>query len=213
MRLQRRDTGLGVDGQTLVVRVPGIRCRGGGELVLKLSAEGDRVERGGLTLLTQADLDQVGAQLFLHDLPVQTLQSLTDFGGHGRGLLGCLLGGAVGVDVLEHGAVVPDRGLNDLPLGEPDLLQRFLGLLDLRGDALGEHRRQVVTDPHPRLVRQARDQRDLLDGCVVPQLRGIGRVGLPGEVGDLPRCHPFPPHRCVAEFVHPLAALGQVLEG
>lgn len=54
-------------------------------------------------------------------LIVQALQGAADLGGHGRSLLKRLLGGAVGVDVLQRGAVVPHQGLNDLPLCEPDL--------------------------------------------------------------------------------------------
>ncbi|MFF8619118.1 hypothetical protein [Streptomyces sp. NPDC015350] len=73
------------------------------------------------------------------------------------------LDGAVGVDVLEHGAVVPDQRLDDGLLLLPDLLQLRLGPLDLQRDPLGEHRGQVVPGPHPCLVDQAHQQREPLD--------------------------------------------------
>jgi hypothetical protein len=45
------------------------------------------------------------------------------------------------------------------PLVLADLLQLLLGLLHLRGDAPGEHRGEVVSGSHPRLVGQPRDHR------------------------------------------------------
>ncbi|WTE32467.1 hypothetical protein OH735_03920 [Streptomyces sp. NBC_01618] len=182
--------------------------------------EGNRAEPAGLHHLglrqgedrqgdpaLQPRRDLVHRRLF-----VQAIQGLAGFGGHGRGLRERLLGRAALVDVLEHRAVVPDQGLDDLPLGEPDLLQLRLGLLDLRRHALAEHRRQVVPHPHPRLVRQSGDQRDALDGDEVPQLRGVRRVRLSSEVGDLPRGDSVHPHVGVAELVQPVQTPGQVFE-
>uniref|UniRef100_UPI002ECFDE2E hypothetical protein n=1 Tax=Streptomyces cellulosae TaxID=1968 RepID=UPI002ECFDE2E len=74
MRLQRRDARLRVDDQALVVRVSGVRRRGGGtELVLQLPAEKLSVELGGLARLAEPDLHQVVDQLVLHHLPGQQL--------------------------------------------------------------------------------------------------------------------------------------------
>ncbi|MBT2407264.1 MULTISPECIES: hypothetical protein [unclassified Streptomyces] len=95
---------------------------------------GQGEERRGNPAL-QPPCDLVGRRLF-----VQALQGHPDLGGHGRSLLHRHLSGTPLV-VLQHGAVVPDQGLDDLPLGQPDLLQLLLRLLDLHRDALAEHRR------------------------------------------------------------------------
>ncbi|MGW0785887.1 hypothetical protein [Streptomyces sp. NPDC002913] len=50
------------------------------------------------------------------------------------------------------------------------------------------------------------------DGDEVPQLRGISRIRLPGEVGDLPCGDTVHPRIGVAETVQPFQTLGQVLE-
>ncbi|WP_259401638.1 hypothetical protein [Microbispora sp. H13382] len=167
----------------------------------------DEGEQGRGDLPAQPPDHLVGRRLL-----IQPLKGRPGLGSHLRGLRERQLGRAVGVDVLEHDAVVPDQRLGDLPLGEPNLLQLRLGLLDLRGDALAEHRRHVVTDAHPGPVDQARDQREALDGRVVPKRRGVPGIRLPGEVGDLPCGDAVHPHRAITEAVQPLHALGQVLE-
>jgi hypothetical protein len=93
--------------------------------------------RGGLAARPPDHL--VGRRLLVHPF-----KGRPGLGDHLRGLRERQLGRAVGVDVLEYDAVVPDQGPGDLPLGGPDLLQLRPGLLDLRGDALAEHRRQVA---------------------------------------------------------------------
>ncbi|MGP3749846.1 hypothetical protein [Streptomyces sp. IBSNAI001] len=152
---------------------------------------GDRPQAAGLHQLGlgqgehgRGDLPaQAPGDLFHRRCLVQPFQGLHGLAGHRRGLRKRLLGGAAVVEVLEHGAVVPDQGLDDLPLGEPDLLQLLLGLLDLHGDPLAKHRRQIVPYPHSCLVGEAGQQRDPLDGCVVPQFGGVRRVRFPGA-GD-----------------------------
>ncbi|HEV7931884.1 MAG TPA: hypothetical protein VGP70_06110 [Actinomadura sp.] len=191
-----------------------------GEPTEALHRLGDRSQAPGLHQLGlhqgehgRGDVPAQPAGELLHRCRlVQPVQGLDRLGGHPRRPLKRRLGRAVGVDVLEHGAVVPDQGLDDLPLGEPDLLQLLLGLLDLHGDPLAEHRRQVVAHPRPRLVGQAGQQRDPLDDRVVPQFGGVRRICFPGEVGDLRRGDAVHPHRRIAELVQPLQVREQALE-
>ncbi|MFJ5803733.1 hypothetical protein [Streptomyces decoyicus] len=181
---------------------------------------GDHPQAAGLYQLSlcqgehgRGDLPaQAPGDLFHRRCLVQPFQGLHGLGGHRRGLRQRLLGGAAVVEVLEHGAVVPDQGLDDLPLGEPDLLQLLLGFSDLHGNPLAEHGRQIVPHPHPGLVGEAGQQRDPLDGRVVPQFGGVPRICFSGEVGDLRRRDAVHPHRGVAELVQPLQVREQALE-
>ncbi|MFF3432407.1 hypothetical protein [Streptomyces sp. NPDC002602] len=95
---------------------------------------GDRPQAAGLHQLGlrqgkhgRGDLSSQAPDDLLHRRRlVPPVQGLHCLGGHRRGLRQRLLGRATVVEVLEHGAVVPDQGLDDFPLGEPDLLQLLL---------------------------------------------------------------------------------------
>lgn len=147
-RLQRRDTRLRIDDQAVVLRVPGVRRRGGtSQFVLQPPAEELRVELGTFARLGKSDLHQVGPQRLLDDFPGQQLLGPVGvlLRADHRNVAGAQLLGERGKDhrleVLAH--ELPGPGLVDHRLapvlggeGEVDLL----ALLVEGGDVLAAGR-------------------------------------------------------------------------
>jgi hypothetical protein len=97
---------------------------------------------------------------------------------------------AVRVDALQYHPVVGDEALGQRPMLFLEFLQLLVGPFGQGGHPAAEHLRDVVAGPGPRGEHHRREQRRLLRAAVVAEHRGIGDLGLSGEVGQLRRGNP-----------------------